>query len=336
MDTVSTHLTCPRGRATFASALAAIIVSLLCLGVMPTSAPAAVTVEKVQIPVPGGYLDGTIMRPGPGTHPAVVMAPGLGNIYEGNVSKFARRFVEAGMVTVGFNYRHFGLSTGKPRRVIDPRKQHNDWRAAIAFTKGLAGVDSERIALWGTSMSGGHVLFLGTEYPELRAVVAQAPQLDGRGSAARQDPRTFAGIAALTALDLASAVVGGAPVQVPLVGRPGTAALMTAPGSWEYFVEFSSKVPGYVNAVPARSSLNVIRYSPILKARQSKVPTQITVANQDLLTPPGPARKLAAEIGAELHDVDAGHFGIYDGPVFESIAGWQIAYLRERLGLAGA
>lgn len=312
-----------------------VLAALALLSLVPAPASAAVTVEKASIPIEGGYLDATISRPGPGTHPAVVVAAGLGGLYSGNPAKCAERFVEAGMTVVGFDYRHFGASTGTPRRVIDLRKQRRDWRAAIAFAKRLAGVDSSRIALWGTSMSGGHVLFLGTEYPELKAVVSQVPHMDGRGAAARQDPRTFAGIASLTALDLASAAVGGSPVQVPLIGRPGTAALMTAPGAWEY-AQQAYVGTGWINAVPARASLSVLGYSPVLQARASKVPTQIMVATGDKVAPPEPARRLARTLGADVLEVDTDHFGVYSGPIFETMVARQTAFLRARLGLDAA
>lgn len=301
----------------------------------PSPASATVTVEQASIPVEGGRLAATISRPGPGTHPAVIVAAGLGGLYSGNPSKYAARFVDAGMTVVGFDYRHFGASTGTPKRLIDLRKQRRDWRAAIAFTKQLAGVDGSRIALWGTSMSGGHVLFLGTEYPELKAVVSQVPHMDGRGAAARQHPVTLAGIASLTALDLVSAAVGGSPVQIPLIGRPGTAALMTAPGAWEY-AQTTLVGTGWVNATPARASLNVAGYSPVLQARASKVPTQIMVATGDEVAPAEPARRLAATLGADFLAVDTDHFGVYSGPIFETMVTRQIAFLRDRLGLGAA
>lgn len=313
--------------------LSALIALLAALPLLPAVAAHAATTEKASIPIEGGHLDATISRPGPGTHPAVVMAPGLGGLYEGNPAKFAARFVDAGMTVVGFNYRHFGTSTGKPRRLVDLRKQLRDWRAAITYTQQLAGVDHERIALWGTSMSGGHVLFLGAEHPELKAVVAQVPHLDGRGAAARQNPKTLLGITAATTLDLASAAVGGTPVEIPFIGKPGSTALMTAPGAWEYYQSTLLGSPGYVNRTPARASLNVTRYSPILQASASTVPTQITVATGDKVAPPQFGRLLAKRLHADFLEVPTQHFGVYSGAIFEEIVARQTSFLRTRLGV---
>jgi hypothetical protein len=57
-----------------------------------------------------------------------------------------------------FDYRHFGASDGQPRQLIDIAGQLDDYRAAICFARSLRGVNAKRIALWGTSLSGGHVI----------------------------------------------------------------------------------------------------------------------------------------------------------------------------------
>jgi cephalosporin-C deacetylase-like acetyl esterase len=49
----------------------------------------------------------------------------------------------------------------------------------IAHVKELAAIDSSRIALWGTSFSGGHVIVVAARHPEISAVVAQVPFADG-------------------------------------------------------------------------------------------------------------------------------------------------------------
>ena len=48
-----------------------------------------------------------------------------------------------------------GRSYGQPRQIVDVRKQREDYHAAVRFARSLSGVDPERIAIWGTSLSGG-------------------------------------------------------------------------------------------------------------------------------------------------------------------------------------
>jgi uncharacterized protein len=95
----------------------------------------------------------------PGTTGAcVVMAGGFAVTKEPGTDLFARRFCDAGFAVRAFDYRRLGESGGQPRQVVRIRAQLADWQAAIGFAATLPGVDPARIAAWGFSVSGGHVL----------------------------------------------------------------------------------------------------------------------------------------------------------------------------------
>ena len=74
---------------------------------------------------------------------------------------YARAFALEGMAALVFTYRHFGDSDGMPRRLIDVDHQLGDWVAALAYARTIEEIDSTRIALWGTSFGGGHVIEVG-------------------------------------------------------------------------------------------------------------------------------------------------------------------------------
>jgi len=59
--------------------------------------------------------------------PAVAMAHGLGAVKEMYLEPFARRFAEAGIAALLFDYRFFGASGGEPRQKIFPRDQIEDY-----------------------------------------------------------------------------------------------------------------------------------------------------------------------------------------------------------------
>src|ERR1044072_717076 len=107
------------------------------------------------------------------TPPVVVMAHGRGAVKEMRLDAFAERFAAAGFAALVFDYRHFGDSTGQPRQLVDIGRQHADWQAAVAHARSLAGVDPDRIALWGSSFSGGHVVWVAARDPRVAAVVSQ-------------------------------------------------------------------------------------------------------------------------------------------------------------------
>ena len=101
-----------------------------------------------------------------GRAPVVVMAHGLAAVKEMRLDAYAERFAAAGFHVLVFDYRHFGDSEGSPRQLLDIKKQHQDWTAAVTYARTRPDVDGTRVALWGSSLSGGHVLALGHQFGE--------------------------------------------------------------------------------------------------------------------------------------------------------------------------
>ena len=116
--------------------------------------------DDVRIPSRGEELAAYVYRPDAtgGDAPCVVMAHGFSATRDDGLPGYAEAFRDAGFVVVLFDYRHFGASTGEPRQLLDIARQHDDYRAVIGWARGLDGVDPERIVVWGSSFSGGHVL----------------------------------------------------------------------------------------------------------------------------------------------------------------------------------
>jgi hypothetical protein len=54
------------------------------------------------------------------------------------VAPFAQRFAAAGYYALVFDYRHFGDSDGEPRRLLDIKRQLQDWRRAQGIQPGQA------------------------------------------------------------------------------------------------------------------------------------------------------------------------------------------------------
>jgi dienelactone hydrolase len=93
-----------------------------------------------------------------GAAPLLVMAHGLGAVRTMRLDAYAERFSAAGYACLVFDYRNFGESEGRPRQLLDIGMQLADWAAAVAYAHTLAGIDRDRIGLWGTSFGGGHVI----------------------------------------------------------------------------------------------------------------------------------------------------------------------------------
>lgn len=112
-------------------------------------------------------------------NPCVVMAHGLNGTRTASLEPFADTFVGAGLDVLLFDYAHYGDSDGEPRQVFSVSGQLQNWADAIAYARKIDGVDPERIALWGTSMSGGHVIVAGARDGKVAAISAQGPMMDG-------------------------------------------------------------------------------------------------------------------------------------------------------------
>ena len=93
--------------------------------------------------------------------PTIVMAHGFSAVKEMYLDRFAEVFAEAGLGALVVDNRNFGASGGEPRQEIDPWEQVRDYRDAITFAETLPETDPDRIGIWGSSYSGGHVLVVG-------------------------------------------------------------------------------------------------------------------------------------------------------------------------------
>ena len=112
----------------------------------------------------------------PGTNGAcVVMAGGLAVTKEPGPGPFARRLNEAGYTVLAFDYRRLGESGGRPRQIVRIGEQYADWQAAIAFVRTLPGVDPTKLAIWGFSLSGGHVFRVATRSWRRRSPTRRSP-----------------------------------------------------------------------------------------------------------------------------------------------------------------
>ncbi len=261
------------------------------------------------------------------------MAHGFGAIKEARLDAYAERFAAAGYVVLVFDYRHFGDSTGEPRNLVDIRRQHEDWHHAIAYARGVEGVDPARIAIWGSSFGGGHVIAVAAEEPELAAAVSQVPHTNGLAALRAMNPKSAAGLTALGIADQAAAIVGRGPVYTRIVGPPGSVAVMTAADAQPGFEAITPAGSGWRNDVAARIALRVAGYSPGKRAKDVRCPLLVQVADDDSVAPVQPAIEAAeAAPRGELIRYPLAHFEVYVGEAFERAVADQLEFLSRHLG----
>lgn len=262
----------------------------------------------------------------------VVMAHGFGATKAGGLAAYAERFADAGHAALVFDYRHFGDSRGEPRQLLSVGRQHADWRSAVIQARALDGVDPARIALWGSSFSGGHVVVIAAADARVKTVVAQVPHTDGLATLRAAGLGNLARLTATGLRDLAGAAFGREPYLIPIVAPPGTTAAMNSPDAYPGYRAMFPAGVRWRNEVSARAALQVGTYSPGRRAPRVRCPLLVQIATEDAVIPPDPARRVAERAPrGELLAYPGGHFDFYVGDLFERVVSDQVGFLGRTL-----
>jgi acetyl esterase/lipase len=267
--------------------------------------------------------------------PCIVMASGLGGTKDMGLDAYARRFQDAGFAVFVFDYRYFGESKVEPRQLIWIPHQLEDWATAIQYARSLTTVDPTRIALWGTSLSGGHVVTIAARDKQIACVVAQCPGMDGRAFAEMAFERQPIGYTLRMLMhgqrDLVRSWLGLPPHKVPIVGKPGSIALMTASNAYDAFVQLAPK--NFVNEACARIIIRGDKYRPIKYAQDVRCPVLLQICEKDELVSVESIEETGRILGqyAEIRRYPIGHFDVYFGKNLETSINDQIEFYRKHL-----
>jgi fermentation-respiration switch protein FrsA (DUF1100 family) len=262
-----------------------------------------------------------------GATACVVMGHGLSAVRDQRLPAYAERFAAAGLAVLLFDYRHFGASGGEPRQLLDIGRQLADWRAAVAYAR----TRFDRVALFGSSFAGGHVLEVGTD-PGIAAVVSQCPMTDGFLATLKVPPLTAAKLTVAALQDQVGALLGRRPKLIPAAAEPGQTALMSSPDSLSGMTSLAGQDSTWRNAAAARVGLRIPLYRPGRHASKITAPLLVCICDNDTLVSTAAAEKVAqrAPRGESRH-YPIGHFEIYVGEWFERAVGDQTAFLTRHL-----
>lgn len=268
------------------------------------------------------YLPFGVLKP-----PVVIMAHGFGGERWMRLPAYAERFAQIGVAVFVFDYRGFNDSEGEPRNYINPSRHLQDWDAAIAYVKTLDNIDAKRMALWGTSFSGGHVIVEAVKHPEILAVVSQVPFTDGISTEWNYiitDPMfalkgTYHGFA-----DVIASIFIKHRHHVRIAGRPGEAfAMMSKPDSMDGLIKLmgiDEKDFEKNNFCPGNIAFTLGLYRPISYAEKVDCPTLVIGAEKDTLFPPTGPKKMADRMKNTTYiSMPMNHFDPYVDEPFEKL-----------------
>jgi uncharacterized protein len=251
-----------------------------------------------------------------GTAPTIVMAHGFSAVKEMYLDAYAEVFAAAGLNALVFDNRNFGASDGEPRQEIDPWAQVRDYRHAITYAGTLSESD-DRIGVWGSSYSGGHVLVVAAIDRRVKAVACQVPMVSGHDNfraLVRAD--LIAGFQDMFNADRAARFRGDPPAMVPVVAEdPAAPCALPTRDSWEWFSETGkTRAPSWRNEVTLRSVEMFSEYEPIAYLPYiSPTPLLMQPAIGDHLTPCdlAVAAYEKAREPKKLNILRGGHFDAY-------------------------
>jgi len=264
--------------------------------------------------------------------PLVIMAHGFGGERTFRLPAYAEHFARNGIAVLLFDYRTFGDSEGEPRYLVDPDWHIADWKEAIAHARSIPDIDKERIALWGTSYSGGHCVVCASQDAALSAIVVQVPFLDPFSSIAHVGLAHLLQATPHGILDVVKSALGLSPHYVTLAANPGSFAAMNTPESLPGLLSIIPDEAKWDNKVCARILFKFPMYRPLRFASGVKCPALLMLAENDSLIVPDIVRKAARRMAnAQVISYPFGHFDIYHGNGFEDAIAKQTSFLRQHL-----
>ena len=284
-------------------------------------------VQDIVFEADGAKLAGWICRPdqGEGPFPAVVLSHGLSAVIDMGLKAYAEAFAAAGFLSLVYDHRNGGRSSGWPRHETDPWRQVADMREAVSFVRCLPDVDPARIGLWGTSYSGGHALVVAALDRRLRCVVAQVPLVSGSRTFELWGPADRrVRVLERLAKDW-DARAAGAPPGVAPAAPPGSET-----EEWAKLVDRDGR---YANEITLRTFDLLRSYEPAdFVARIAPTPLLMIVAEHDTQTPVEWQREAFGRAGEpkQLVALAGRHYDPYTA-LFEQSAGAAADWFRRRL-----
>lgn len=266
--------------------------------------------------------------------PAIIMAHGWSLVKEAYLDKYAEKFAEAGFAVLVFDYRYTGGSEGTPRGQLFYFDQQQDYRNAITWVSLQPEVDAERIGIWGTSNSGGHVLHLGAFDKRVKAVVAQVPGTDAPDRYNAMNSDALARRIKWQTIQRIEQYKTGQIKYFPVIAPSGTPSVFPTKDAYEFFTEISKIAPNWENRVTVETLEIYREYAPT-KYIQMIAPTpllMIVASNDDLVS-----TKAQLDVFERAHEpkklvmIEGGHFDVYRGAGFDIAVNEAIAWFRTSL-----
>ncbi len=305
----------------------------------PTQKKSTPCRHSISVPIGNTHISGWLYLPEGkgGPVPCVILSNGFCGTKDAVLEDYALRFVDIGVAAITYDYRYFGESGGEPRQLFNGIQQMEDLRAVINFARSQQTIDENKLVLWSTSAAGRYGIIVAAEDEKIAGVISQCPSLDHAADDKlifkRQGLGYFLKLFVHAQRDKGRSRFGLSPHFIPAIGKPGSFALLNAPGALEGYQRLMSESEHFVNKILGRSMLMLQGPNVTKVAGNVKCPVLILVCENDTTVSPDSHKKVAEILGerATVVSYPIGHFDIYQGEFFTKAVDVQVEFLKRVL-----
>lgn len=274
-------------------------------------------------------------------NPVVIMAHGFTSTINGmTADKYAERFKEENIAVLLYDHRNLGISDGEPRQEINFWIQSRGYVDAIDFVCKQPEIDTNKIAVWGTSMSAREAFLVGSVDKRVAAIIALVPAF-GDDYPSKDDGGSLYTIAKETLLNnhiLELPHTKTEPMAIVSHDQINSPSVLKELTAFRWFMEYGGRFgSNWKNVVSFSNTeipenLHLGQCAPYLK-----VPILMIVAKNDEMEGASPVvtAKVFSLINQQKEwvDISGGHFGLLDYPsqLFEKSSKAQINFLERQL-----
>ncbi len=245
-------------------------------------------------------------------YPSVIVGGSLTSVKEQMAGTYAAKLAGQGILSLAFDYSHYGESDGLPRQFEDPEVKLKDMEAAVTYLLSLPYV--EQVGALGVCTSGGNVAYLAEGDSRVGAIVTVAAWLPNEevlpllyGSAENVENLKNRGEQALN-------LYNSTGKNELILAYSNTDKTASHFGPMEYYMDMSrgGGVKQWENSFSVISWPTWLAFDPMSKAQN--ISTPVMVIHSDGSALPDNAKtfyeKLTGE--KELIWLDGYHFDFYD------------------------
>lgn len=202
----------------------------------------------------------------------------------------------------------------------------------VHYTCTQLDVDASRIALWGSSFSGGIALIAGALDPRIKVVISQVPFISGSATRSRLPATTLRKV-----FEDRGQTTASHPTYIPIYPESLDEAQNAANGTmmgteecFRHYEEVRTMEPHRENKITLQSLFHAMRAEPKEYISQiSPKPLFMVVSLQDSLIDPQMQIDAfaTAKEPKELLQLNCGHFEVYRGANLERNIAAQLKFL---------